>query len=198
MIREGGAHQLAGRRSRVGCIPRLAGRRPGRQIHPARQQIRRGHPVGERVVDLADHRDPVVGQAFNEVHLPQRVIAVQRRAGDLTDGLVQLATTARRPQPPRPHVIRQVDVTVLPPHRVVHLERNVNQLIAKRLQLVEPAVDHPAESVDVEVPTIGVQLDHRDFERVHMHVRCFAVKQYRVPPAQPLHACGHYNCAAAK
>ena len=187
VIGERRPHQLAGGRSRVGRIPGLAGLRAGRQIHAARQQIRRGHPVGERVVDLADHRDPVIGQALDEVHLPQRVIAVQRRAGDLADRLVELATTARRGHSPRPHVVGQVDVAVFPPHRVMQLERDVNELIAKRLQLVQPAVNDPAERVDVEVATVAIQLDHRDFEGVHMHIRCLAVQQHRIPAAQPFH-----------
>ena len=70
---------------------------------------------------------------------------------------------------------------------MMHLERNVNQLIAKRFQLVQPAVNDPTERVDVEVATVGIQLDHGDFQSVHMHIRCFAVQQYRIPAAEPFH-----------
>jgi hypothetical protein len=33
-----------------------------------------------------------------------------------------------------------------------------------------------------------VELDHRQLEGVHVHVRRLAVQQHSVPPAKPLHA----------
>ena len=140
MVAERRAHQLTlgGRRiRRIGVAIPL---RALLQVHPPRQQVGRGDTVGERVVNLADDRDPAVGQAFDEVHLPQRVAAVQRRGGDLADGLVQLATTAGAFHPPRPHVIVQVDIAVLPPHRVVELEGNIDKLVAEGVEFVQPAV----------------------------------------------------------
>jgi len=51
-------------------------------------QVIEADPVDECVVDLGDHRDSVVGQALDEVHLPQWAAAVKRSAGDLPDHLV--------------------------------------------------------------------------------------------------------------
>ena len=161
----------------------------GSQVHAAGHQVRRGDAVGERVVDLAHHRDPVVGQALDEVHLPQRAVPVQRGAGDLPDRLVQLAATARGGQLEGPDVVVEIDVAVLPPHRMVELERDVDQLVAQRHQLVHPAGDDLAKRVDVESATVFVEFDDRDLDGVHVHVRRFAVQQHRIPAAQPFHRC---------
>ena len=86
---------------------------------------------------------------------------------------------------------------------MVELERDIDELIAERLELVQPAGDDLAERVDVEVTPVRIQLDHRDFDGVHVHVRRLAVQQYRVPAAQPFHRCplpieGPYSAAAAQ
>jgi hypothetical protein len=154
-------------------------------------------------MDFADHRNPVVGQAFHEVHLPQRAAAVQRRAGDLPDGLVQFASAAGRGHPPRADVVVEVDLAVLPPHRVVEAERDLDELVAERIQLVQPSGDDLPERGDVQGAPIGVQFDDGGLDGVHVHVRCFAVQQYRVPAAKPLHRCplpieGPYSAQAAQ
>ena len=189
VVAEGRAHQL-----RLGWARdrwrTSRGRRARLQVHAARHQVGRRHAVGQRVVDLAEHGDPAVGQALDEVHLPQRPAAVQRRAGDLADGVVELAPAAGAVHPVGPDVVLEVDLAVLPPHRVVELERDVDQLVAERVELVEPAVDDLAEVVDAERagPSSSSSVDDRELQRVHVHGRRFAVQQYRVPPAEPLHA----------
>ena len=134
------------------------------------------------------------GQPLDEVHLPQRLGPVQRRAGDLADRVVEFASAAWAVHPVGPDVVLEIDLAVLPPHRVVELERDVDQLVAERVELVEPAVDDLAELVDPELPvTQFVELDHRELQRVHVHDRRLAVQQYRVPPAEPLHG-GYITC----
>jgi hypothetical protein len=100
-------------------------------------------------------------------------------------------------------VIVEVELAVLPPHRVVELERNLDQLVAEWLELAQPAADDFAKRLDVEVTPIRIEFDHSGFDGVHVHVRRFAVKQNRVPPAQPFHRCplpikGPYSAAAVQ
>lgn len=145
------------------------------------------HPVGQRVVDLGHHRNPVIGQSLDEIHLPQRVLAVQLGAGDLPDRLVEFATATRCGQPPRPDVVLEIDLAMLAPHRVVELERNVDQLIAQRFQLAQPAADDLSKRVDTEAAAVLIEFDDGGLDGVHVHVRCLAVKQYRVPAGEPFH-----------
>jgi hypothetical protein len=140
------------------------------------------------VVNLAEHGDSAVGQAFDEVHLPQRLAAVQRGARDPADRLVELPTAAGAVHPARTDVVVEVDFAVLPPHRVVELERNVDEFVAEGVQLVEPAVDDLTELVDAELATLQLgDVDHRQLEGVHVHRRRLAVQQHCVPPAKPFH-----------
>ena len=143
-----------GLRCRIGDVRVTFGSRSRLQVHPSCKQIRRSDPVGERVVDLAQHRDPAVGQAFDEVHLPQRLGAIQRRAGDPADRLVELAPAAGAVDPIGPDVVLEVDLAVLPPHRVVELERDVDEFVAERVEFVEAAVDDLTELVDAELAAL--------------------------------------------
>ena len=169
-------------------------RNPGRpadrlQIHSARHQVGRGDTVGQRVVDLADHRDPAVGEAFDEVHLPQRPAAVQRGAGDLADRLVELTAAARAVHPVRAGRGSRGRPRSSPATSGGGTCTGMSiELVAERVELVEPAVDDLAELFHTELPvTEIVELDDRELECVHMHVRRLAVQQHSVPPAKPLH-----------
>src|ERR1700727_1189879 len=50
----------------------------------------------------------VVREPLDEVHLPQRAVAIQRSAADLADRLVELAAPARGGQLERPDVVGAV------------------------------------------------------------------------------------------
>jgi len=140
-------------------------------------------------MDLADHGDPPVGQAFDEVHLPQRTAAIQWGTGDFADRLVEFTAATGGGHPPRPDVILEVDLGMLPPHGVVELERDVDELIAERLQLVQAFAEHAAELVDAEraVAQAG-EVDDGNLEGVHVHVGRFRIQQERVPPTQSFHS----------
>ena len=62
------------------------------------------------------------------------------------------------------------------------------ELIPERIEHVHPAVNDLAELLDPELPALEiVEFDHRQLERVHVHVRCLAVQQHSIPAAEPLH-----------
>ncbi len=68
VIRHRRSHQLRLLWCRIGHIG--AALRPGLQVHAAGHQVRRGDAVGQRVMDLADDGNPVIGKSGNEIHLP--------------------------------------------------------------------------------------------------------------------------------
>jgi len=93
----------------------------------------------------------------------------------------------------RTAVVLEVDLAVLPPHRMVELERDVDEFISERVELVEPTVDDLAELVDAELPAPEVvEFDHRQLERMHVNRGSLGIQQYRVPPAEPLHRAPSY------
>jgi hypothetical protein len=71
---------------------------------------------------------------------------------------------------------------------MMHLQRDIDELIPERVEFVESASDDLSELVDAECAALEVaDLDDCQLERVHMHGGRFGVQQYRVPAAEPLH-----------
>ena len=104
-------------------------------------------------MDLVDDRHPVVGQALDDIHLPQRVPTIQRGARDVADQLIQFATSTRSGHLYVANVVVQIDIVVLHPHRVMQLEGNVHKLVAKRRQGEQPRVRHLAEQLEGNPPS---------------------------------------------
>src|SRR5271155_244766 len=108
------------------------------RIHRAGKEIGRCHPVGQGMMDLADERELLVGHTFGEVKLPQWVATVQRGTGDLPDDLVELSPPAGSRYFHSVQVIVKVNVAVLQPHRVMQPPRNVDKLVAQRIEQMQP------------------------------------------------------------
>ena len=79
--------------------------------------LQRRHAVDQRLVRLGVDRDAVLGQALDEVHLPQRPGLVQRPRAQPRDQVVQLGVAARGRQRRAPDVVGDVEVAVVDPHR---------------------------------------------------------------------------------
>ena len=90
------------------------------------------------------------GQTLGEVKFPQRPVAIQRRGGHLADDVVELSSTARRGHPHAAQVVIEIDFAVFLPHRMMQLPGNVNELVAQRLQQMQPAAHMMAEHVETE------------------------------------------------
>ena len=56
----------------------------------------------------------------------------------------------------RADVVVEVDLAVLPPHRMVHLQRDVDELVPERVELVEPSVNDLAELLDAELAALEI------------------------------------------
>jgi hypothetical protein len=188
VVASGGAQQISGCRFYAGvvvvafigwCVP---------EIHRPRQQVDRRDAVGQRMMHFADHREPTPGQALGEMKLPQRAATVQRRRGDLADDLVELSPPAGRRHLHPPQVVVQVDVAVLQPHRMVQAPRDINELVAQRVQQVQPAAQMTAESLVIEFAVEVRRVDDGHFQRVRVQVGRLAVEQHGVHAVESFHA----------
>ena len=141
---------------------------------------------------LPDQSEPLIGHALGEVEFPQRLTAVQRRAGDLADHPVEFAAPAGAGDPDATQVIVQVHRTVLQPHRVMQVPWYVDQPVAQRVQQMKPARDRAAEGLEAVRGSVlaGVprRIEYRDLQRVGVQVRGLAVQQHGVHAVEPLHA----------
>ena len=67
---------------------------------------------------LGDDREPVLGEALDEVDLPQGAGAVEGPGLDAGDELLELLVGARARQGAAAHVVAHVEVPVVDPHGV--------------------------------------------------------------------------------
>ena len=79
--------------------------------------------VDHRVVGLGDDREPALGQPLDQVHLPQRAGAVERARHQPGDQLGELLVGARPGQRGAAHVVGDVEVLVVDPHRAGQVAR---------------------------------------------------------------------------
>ena len=114
---------------------------------------------------LADQSEAVVGHSLCEVELPQRAAPVQGRAGDLTDDLIEFTPAAGRGNLHTAQVVVEVDWAVLQPHRMVQSSRNVDELVAQRVEQMQPPamvrrntskVNSPSKSAAWTIATFSV------------------------------------------
>ncbi len=137
-------------------------------------------------MQLADEREFAVGHAFDEMKLPQWAVAIQRGAGDVTDDLVEFSPAAGGAHLYPPQVVVEVNLAVFQPHRVMQSPRNVDELVAQRIQPMQPAQQRVPEQLESEL-VLG-SVDDRDLERVRMQVRALGVQQHRIHAVEPLHS----------
>ncbi len=149
--------------------------------------IRRCDTIGKHVVHLVDDGYPVTHQPFSDVHLPQRTIPVQRSAGDLADELVEFTTPARCGYRHLPQVVVDVECGVLDPHRVVQLERDVDQLIAQRPQRHQSRLRNTPEQLEAEPAVESGDVENSDLQRVHVNLGGLAVQQQCVDTVESPH-----------
>ena len=103
--------------------------------------LQRRHAVDQRLMRLGVEGDAVLGQALDQVHLPQRPRLVQRPRGQPGDQLVQLLVAARRRQRRAPDVIGDVEVAVVDPHRPGQPHRDFADLLPVPRYLRQPPLD---------------------------------------------------------
>ena len=139
------------------------------------------------MVHLADQSEAVVGHPLGEVELPQRSAAVQWRAGDLADHLVEFAPAAGVWDLHPAQVIVEVDRAVLHPHRMVQSPRDVDESVPQWVEEVQAARDGPAEHLEVELALVVGGVDDRHLQRVGVQVRRLAVQQHGVHAVESLH-----------
>ena len=93
-------------------------RRIGLEIEPGCGELRARYAVDGGVVHLHDDRLAAPFEALDDVHLPQRALAVQGQPDHLAHESLELRPAARRRQAGAAHVVVEVEVRVLDPHRV--------------------------------------------------------------------------------
>ena len=99
---------------------------------------------------LADDGEVAVGQALDQVHLPQGPAPVERPAHEARHELVQLVARAGLRQRRPAHVVRDVEALVVDPDRTRHAERHVADALAVPGHVGDALLDQAHEALVVE------------------------------------------------
>ena len=165
----------------VACRPRVR----AQAVDDVAEQGVGGHAVGQRVVHLGDHRDPVVTERLADVHLPQRTGAVQRRTGHPADQRLEALPCRRAPGPrgrtrdgPGPRSRSVTQSGWLRWNGAGSARRRSGGSSSRRARISS------VSRVELE----GVRrLEQRDLERVHVHGRRLHVEVAGVDAFHAVH-----------
>ena len=115
----------------------------GPEVEQVRHHVGAGRAVQRRVVHLRDQRDLAGREPLDEPQLPQRPAAVEQLGADLADQRAERVQVARRRQRDAVQVRVEVDVGVVDPVRVVHVQRHLHEPPLERRQQVDAAPRAP-------------------------------------------------------
>ncbi len=165
------------------------------------QVVHLGHDLGTRcavdgrVMHLDHESDPVVLQPFDDPRLPQGTGAVERNRGDLCCDVGQLAASSGCGTADTSYVVVEVEVGVLDPHRVVELERHLDQSSAERGNHVQPRPDVLLDRVEAVAPLHGRHVVDAGHGHVHVGRRGLHIQEGCVHSRQAFHG-GHSSARA--
>jgi hypothetical protein len=134
------------------------------------------------VVALSHDREAVPLESLDQPQLPERLGAVELLGEEAGGQRAQLLLGAGRGQGGLAHVVMEVEVGVVYPHRAALAKRHEAQLLAEAGDEVQTRADVLAELVVVGRRTL------EDDRRGHMHMRArpFHVEERGVESGQPI------------
>src|ERR1700758_4592009 len=98
------------------------------------------------------------------MEFPQRTCPIQRCGGDVSDDLVELSAAARAGHLHSPQMVVEINLAVLQPHRVMQSPWDVDELVAQRIQPMQPAEQRMAEYVEAELAVVVGGVDDGDLQ----------------------------------
>ena len=170
---------------------RLHRPRLGRDVEQAGRHRHPGLAVDGAVVHLAVEADPAVGQALDDVELPERPAAVEQHRMQPRRQRLELLERARLGQHHVAHVVVEVDVVVVDPHRVGEVERHQRELAGEHRRQVHALGDVRLHRLVVALAGVARgRLEQVEAADVHRHLGAFHVQEGAVDDAQVFHL-GH-------
>ena len=146
-----------------------------------------GLPVDAGVMHLGVEGDLTALQPVDDEELPQRSAAIEQRGMHARHILLQLAVGTRPGQRDVAHVVVDVHVVVVHPHRVREVERHQGELAREDVGQMDPA-GHEGLGIFVEIALVALgQVQHVERTHVHWHFRGFHVQERGVEAAQMVH-----------
>ena len=138
----------------------------------------RADAVDHRVVRLGDYREAAALEAFDEVHLPQRTVAVQRPGLDPRAELAQLLVRAWAGKCGTAHVVGDVEVGIVDPDRIGEVTGYETYFLPVARNERDSFLDQVDQPLVVEA--IGRQLEDSQPADVHGRGTSFEVEERHI------------------
>jgi hypothetical protein len=190
-VRDGRLQQL-GHAELIGVVGARTPRRRhlahlGRGVVEHLGQLDPGLAVDAAVVRLGVVGDLAVLEAVDDVHLPQRAAAVEQRGVQPRDQRVELLHRPGAAQGRAAHVVVEIDIVVLDPHRIGQLEGHLRELAVEQAAQVHALADQRLHVLVVVALVAFRQLEQHEAADVHRRLRRFEMQEGRVHAAQMIH-----------
>jgi hypothetical protein len=166
---------------------RARDRRGSARRRTDRGDVDAGDAVDERVVGLADDREPVARQALDEPDLPQRLAAVELLGEQPAGEPPELVVAARGGQPRVAQVVAEVEVRVVDPDRAALLERDARQPLA----VARDEVQARLQRVEQVVVLGRLALERHDRGDMHVRAGVLDVEEGGVERGEAVGVAGH-------
>ena len=116
-------------------------------------------------------------QTVDDIHLPQRATSVEQRGVQPCDKLLKLRHGAGTPQGNGAHVVIEVNVVVLDPHRFSQLERHLRQLARKHRSEVQTVAEHSLHFIVVIARVVLRKLEQHQAADMHRRLGCLEMEE---------------------
>ena len=172
---------------RGGALGHLACRGVGLEVEELGQQLGPRHAVDGGVVDLRHQTHVAVLEPLDDVHLPQRLGAIELAAAHVAHVAGQLLEAARRRQRGAAQVVVEVEVLVVDPIGVAEAQRHLHQPAPEHGGQGQARPDQVAQFLEGVAAGDGGGVEHRRHRHVHVQAGRLQVQEARVQAGQPLH-----------
>jgi hypothetical protein len=172
-------------------VVRRCALRLGRDVEDDLSDVDRSGTVDHRVVGLGEDREASAVEPLDEVHLPERAVAVEGAGHDPADEVAQLRIAPGARERGATYVVTDVELLVVDPHRVGDASRDLAHLLAVARDEGDALLDEGHEAFEVEA-ALGC-LEDGDPAYVHGRGRLLEVEERDVERAQPI---GHRTSPA--
>ncbi len=128
-------------------------------------------------------------QAFDDMHLPQRMVAIHQFRVQACGAALKLQPVAWTRQLDTTHVVVEIDLTTVRPDRVGEVQRHLRQPAPVERRQIQAAHQQPPDlAVEIALVTFR-QIE--DMKRTDMHWRLgrFEMQESPVESAQCFHGC---------
>jgi hypothetical protein len=134
------------------------------------------------VVGLGDQREAIALEPLDQPRLPQRLGAIQLLGEHARHQAHQLVLAAGLRQRGLAHVVLEVEVRVVDPHRTPGLQRRLRELLPVARHQVQPHPQRVQELLEVRRRA----LEDRHRPDVHVRVVALLVQERSVDGGQPV------------